>query len=97
MESLFSQPPIWVDHSSPLILLSMDNSEQPSGGAFPKSKSGLAAASLAASFKLDEGYSDDTKSQPENEAAVSQSEEAMLLPQWIFSHPEAERAGTYSL
>lgn len=68
------------------------DSEQPSGGAF--SKPGLAAASLAASFKLDEGYSDDTKSQPENDAAVSQSEEAMLLPQCIFSHPEAERAGT---
>jgi F-box and WD-40 domain protein 1/11 len=69
------------------------DSEQPSGGAL--SKPGLTtAASLAASFKLDEGYSDDTKSQPENDAAVSQSEEAMLLPQCIFSHTEAERAGT---
>ncbi|KAH8697616.1 F-box and WD domain protein [Talaromyces proteolyticus] len=70
----------------------MDREHSP--GAFsrmPVAKSGLAAASLAAAFKLDEGYSDDTRSQPENEANAPQSE-AMLLPPYIFSHSEAERA-----
>lgn len=69
------------------------DSEQPSRGAGALPKSGFAVASLAASFKLDEGYSDDTKSQPENDASVSQGDD-MIIPQWIFSHTEAERAGT---
>jgi F-box and WD-40 domain protein 1/11 len=55
-------------------------------------RSGFAAPPLAASFKLDEGYSDDTRSLPDNEASLS-SADAMSLPEWILAHSEAERAG----
>jgi F-box and WD-40 domain protein 1/11 len=55
-------------------------------------RSGFAAPSLAASFKLDEGYSDETRSQPDNEASITQAD-TMSLPDWILTHCEADRAG----
>ncbi|KAL1965065.1 hypothetical protein VTN77DRAFT_6125 [Rasamsonia byssochlamydoides] len=54
-------------------------------------RSGFAAPPLAASFKLDEGYSDETRSQPDNEASLK-SADAMSLPEWILAYSEAERA-----
>lgn len=55
-------------------------------------RSGFAAPPLTASFKLDEGYSDETKSQPDNEPSLK-SPDSMPLPEWILAHSEAERAG----
>lgn len=55
-------------------------------------KTAYTAASLAASYKLDEGYSDDTKSQLEAEDGVAQNE-SMLLPDWILAYSDSERAG----
>lgn len=52
-------------------------------------KPAYTAASLVTSFKLDEGYSDDSKSQLEAEAA----NESSFLPDWILASSEAERAG----
>lgn len=50
--------------------------------------------SVAGSFKLDEGYSDETRSQAENEAA-QMPEEALKLPGWVLAHNEADRAGAF--
>lgn len=55
-------------------------------------RSDFTAPPLAASFKLDEGYSDETRSQAENEANPS-SEDVMTLPGWVLAHSEADRAG----
>ncbi|EED24348.1 F-box and WD domain protein [Talaromyces stipitatus ATCC 10500] len=49
------------------------------------------SASLAASYKLDEGYSDDTKSQLDGEDGAAQNE-SMLLPDWILAYSDSERA-----
>ncbi|EEA20287.1 hypothetical protein TMatcc_000274 [Talaromyces marneffei ATCC 18224] len=54
-------------------------------------KPAYTAASLAASYKLDEGYSDDTKSQLEGEDGVAQNV-SMLLPDWILAYSDSERA-----
>lgn len=51
-------------------------------------------SSVATSFKLDEGYSDETRSQAENEVA-QMSDEALKLPGWILAHGETERAGAF--
>ncbi|KAL1997843.1 hypothetical protein VTN02DRAFT_625 [Thermoascus thermophilus] len=60
-------------------------------------RSDFASPSLAASFKLDEGYSDETRSQPDNDANPSSSD-AMTLPNWVLAHSEADRAEiAYSL
>ncbi|KAJ9215249.1 hypothetical protein DTO166G4_3134 [Paecilomyces variotii] len=60
-------------------------------------RSDFTAPPLAASFKLDEGYSDETRSQAENEANPS-SEDVMTLPGWVLAHSEADRAElAYSL
>ena len=40
-------------------------------------------------FKLDEGYSDETKSQGE----VDGGQEMLALPEWLLAHNEADRAG----
>lgn len=52
--------------------------------------SGYSAPSLSPSFKLDEGYSDDTRSQSEKELVP---ENAMMLPDWVLSQNETDRAG----
>jgi F-box and WD-40 domain protein 1/11 len=51
---------------------------------------GFAAPSLSPSFKLDEGYSDDTRSQSDKDIV---SDNAMMLPEWILAQSEADRAG----
>lgn len=44
----------------------------------------------AAPFKLDEGYSDDTRSQTDNDAPLT---DAVPLPDWILACSESDRAG----
>ncbi|EEH08122.1 F-box and WD domain-containing protein [Histoplasma capsulatum G186AR] len=51
----------------------------------------FAPPSALASFKLDEGYSDETRSQAENEV-IQTSDEGVGLPSWILAHNEADRA-----
>ncbi|KAK5797817.1 hypothetical protein VI817_004108 [Penicillium citrinum] len=52
------------------------------------------ASSLSPSFKLDEGYSDDTRSQPDKELM---SENVMMLPDWMLAQSESDRAGRIPL
>lgn len=40
-------------------------------------------------FKLDEGYSDETKSQGE----IDSAQDMLVLPDWLLEHSEADRAG----
>jgi F-box and WD-40 domain protein 1/11 len=56
-------------------------------------QSGCVTPSLAASFKLDEGYADETRSQPDNETNLPLAG-AMTLPEWVLAHSEVDRAGT---
>ena len=58
--------------------------------------SGFIPASVTGSFKLDEGYSDETRSQAENEV-IQMSEDALALPGWILAHNESDRAGTRAI
>lgn len=51
----------------------------------------LAAPSLSTSFKVDEGYSDETKSQSDRESKPS-TEDVITLPDWLLTHSEADRA-----
>jgi F-box and WD-40 domain protein 1/11 len=53
---------------------------------------GFPAPSLSPSFKLDEGYSDDTRSQADKDLG---SDNVMALPNWILAQSEAGRAGEY--
>ncbi|KAJ5756223.1 hypothetical protein N7533_005766 [Penicillium manginii] len=56
---------------------------------------GYSAPSLSPSFKLDEGYSDDTRSQSDKELMP---ENVMMLPEWVLSQSETDRAElAYSL
>lgn len=48
------------------------------------------APSLSPSFKLDEGYSDDTRSQADKDLG---SDNVMTLPNWVLAQSEAGRAG----
>lgn len=52
----------------------------------------FAASSLSASFKLDEGYSDETRGQA-NCDLNPPSHDVMTLPHWLLGHSEADRAG----
>lgn len=53
--------------------------------------------SLSTPFKLDEGYSDETKTQVEKkDLAIPASDEWMTLQEWVLTHSEAERAGKFS-
>ncbi|OJJ71028.1 hypothetical protein ASPBRDRAFT_196564 [Aspergillus brasiliensis CBS 101740] len=54
--------------------------------------SDFTAPSLSAPFKLDEGYSDETRSQPDKELLNSPPDDVMPLPDWVHAHSEAERA-----
>lgn len=59
-----------------------------------KLRGDLASSSVVTpSFKVDEGYSDETKSQLENEVTQS-TEESSALPGWMLSSNETDRAGT---
>jgi len=44
-------------------------------------------------FKVDEGYSDDTRSQADKELSRTPSDDVMSIPEWVLAHNEAERAG----
>ncbi|KAL4871638.1 hypothetical protein BDV12DRAFT_17504 [Aspergillus spectabilis] len=60
--------------------------------------SDLSTPSLSTSFKVDEGYSDDTRSQTDKELLRTPSDNVMSIPDWVLSHNEAERAEiAYSL
>ncbi|KAL4945369.1 hypothetical protein BDV06DRAFT_219340 [Aspergillus oleicola] len=60
--------------------------------------SDLTARSLSASFKVDEGYSDDTRSQADKELLRMPSDDVTSIPDWVLLHSEAERAEiAYSL
>lgn len=48
--------------------------------------------SLSPSFKLDEGYSDDTRSQADKDLGP---DNAMTLPNWVLAQSEAGRAGKF--
>lgn len=48
------------------------------------------APSLSPSSKLDEGYSDDTRSQADKDPG---SDNVMALPNWVLAQSEAGRAG----
>ncbi|PYH45307.1 F-box and WD domain protein [Aspergillus saccharolyticus JOP 1030-1] len=50
------------------------------------------APSLSATFRLDEGYSDETKSQAEKDLAILAADEWMTLQEWVLTHSETERA-----
>ena len=52
------------------------------------------APSLSPSSKLDEGYSDDTRSQADKDLG---SDNGMALPNWVLALSEAGRAGKMSL
>lgn len=58
--------------------------------------SDLTAPSLSAPFKLDEGYSDETRSQPDKDFLNSPPDDVMPLPDWVNAYSEAERAGEFS-
>ena len=49
--------------------------------------------SFPPSFKLDEGYSDETRSQPDKEPVP---DNVMILPDWMLAQSEADRAGKNS-
>lgn len=51
---------------------------------------GYPVTSLSPSFKLDEGYSDDTRSQADKDLAP---DHVMMLPDWVLAQSEANRAG----
>jgi len=51
---------------------------------------GFAAPSLSPSFKLDEGYSDETRSQSDKDIVL---DNVMMLPEWVLSQSETDRAG----
>ena len=56
--------------------------------------SSFAAPSLPTPFKLDEGYSDETRSQADKDLLLkSPANDVMNLPDWLLATSEAERAG----
>ncbi|KAL4788122.1 WD40-repeat-containing domain protein [Aspergillus varians] len=60
--------------------------------------SDVTAPSLSAPFKVDEGYSDDTRSQADKELVRTPSDDVMSIPDWVLAHSEVERAEiAYSL
>lgn len=55
----------------------------------------LTASSLNTSFKVDEGYADETKSLADNESKSPSEDVVMTLPDWVLSHSESDRAGEF--
>lgn len=51
---------------------------------------GYPTQSLSPSFKVDEGYSDETRSQADKESAT---DNVMMLPDWVLAQSESDRAG----
>lgn len=54
----------------------------------------FSAPSLSPLFRLDEGYSDDTRSQADKDLGL---DNVMALPNWVLAQSEAGRAGKISL
>lgn len=52
--------------------------------------SGFTAPSLSPSSRIDEGYSDETRSQPDKDVVV---DNIMMLPDWVLAQSETDRAG----
>lgn len=59
-------------------------------------KAGFGASNITNSFRLDEGYSDETKSEGEHEG-VQVSGNRLTLPPWLLGHAEPDRAGIFYL
>lgn len=57
----------------------------------------LTASSLPAPYRLDEGYSDETRSQVDKELADLPSDDVMPLPDWLLANSEEDRAGALNL
>ncbi|KAJ0424430.1 WD40-repeat-containing domain protein [Aspergillus carlsbadensis] len=56
-------------------------------------RSDLTIPSLStAPFRVDEGYSDDTRSQADKELSRTPSDDVMSIPEWVLAHNEVERA-----
>lgn len=81
---------------------SMTRNGKDSSPGPPSSHPPLPRTSLQTTFKLDEGYSEETRSQAESDSAFqspSRSEEVAMvsadlgIPAWITSLGEAERSG----
>lgn len=51
-----------------------------------------AAPTFSPSSKVDEGYSDDTRSQSEKEPMMDST---VILPDWMLAQSEPDRAGKY--
>lgn len=63
------------------------------GTAFQSSFPSPMRSPMPSAFKLDEGYSEETRSQAEMEAFQS-TRELLEHQDWIMGHSEADRAGT---
>jgi F-box and WD-40 domain protein 1/11 len=77
----------------PILPTGLSSSLQLQGGSY---QSGCIAPSLVAQFKLDEGYSDETRSQADNEGNAPVAD-TMTVPNWVLGHSEANRAGTWRI
>lgn len=53
----------------------------------------LTAPPLSAPYRLDEGYSDETRSQVDKELVDLPSDDVMPLPDWLLANSEEDRAG----
>ncbi|KAK2785284.1 hypothetical protein FQN51_003830 [Onygenales sp. PD_10] len=79
-----------------------DSGAAPGAPHIPRLQNGkyrgdFAPPPVVAPFKLDEGYSDETRSQAENDV-IQVPDDALSLPGWILAHSEADRAEfAYSL
>jgi F-box and WD-40 domain protein 1/11 len=59
--------------------------------------SDFTAPSLSTPYRLDEGYSDETRSQSDKDLVNVQSDYVMPLPDWLLANSEEDRAGSLSL
>lgn len=67
----------------------MDRNGRPALRLQATSVPGFPAPSLSPSPRVDEGYSDETRSQPDKDLV----DHVMMLPDWVLAQSEADRAG----
>ncbi|KAJ5168331.1 uncharacterized protein N7482_003925 [Penicillium canariense] len=82
-----------VTPASSALMEGDTGSNSPSRPAFrlqATALSGYTTSSLSPSFKLDEGYSDDTRSQSDKDLVA---DNVTMLPEWVLAQSEADRAG----
>lgn len=60
----------------------------------PATTTATAASPFSETCKVDEGYSDETKS-PSDHGLSSSSNDAMALSDWMFAQGEHDRAGVF--